>query len=253
MSVSTEPAQVVAILHEAASAVARSLASLEDWGLAGTRSDQYRSDLVADEAAIEVLLGAGLGVVSEESGAHEADRELVVVLDPVDGSTNAARGIPWWATSLCALDERGPLAAVVVNQASGATFEAVRGGGAHLDGHRISPSRCDRLDQAIVGLSGYPKRRLGWAQFRSLGAAALDLCAVACGQLDAFMDCAPHSLAPWDYLGGMLVCQEAGAAVGEAFGRDLVVTGHAERRTVVAAATTGLLDVALSARLSLGG
>src|SRR4029453_7812997 len=65
----------------------------------------------ADAAAVGVVLGAGLGVLSEESGRHEAGREVTVVLDPLDGSTNASRGIPWYAASVCAVDAYRPLAA----------------------------------------------------------------------------------------------------------------------------------------------
>jgi fructose-1,6-bisphosphatase/inositol monophosphatase family enzyme len=239
---------VLSVLHDAATAVAGALQSLDDWGLAGTRAGQYRSDIVADAAALEVISAAGLGSMSEESGIHDPDREIFVVLDPVDGSTNAHRGLPWWATSLCALDPDGPLAAVVVNQATGTRWEAVRGGGARLDGRRISPSGCTSMHAAIVAFSGYPDVRLGWSQYRSLGAAALDLCSVASGSLDAFIDCAGSSLAPWDYLGGLLVCREAGAAIAEASGRELVVTGFHDRRTVVAAATPELLETALAGR-----
>lgn len=231
--------------------MAHSLHNLEDWGLAGTRHDQYHSDIIADAAVLAVIDEAGFGALSEESGLHDADRPVLVVVDPVDGSTNASRAIPWWATSLCALDSAGPLAAVVVNQATGSRFEAVRDGGARCDGRSISPTNCQSLRRAIVALSGFPKRWLGWSQYRSLGAAALDLCAVACGQVDAFIDCAPQSLAPWDYLGGLLVCQEAGAKVAEAFGRELIVRDHGSRRTVVAAATSALLEETASARAAL--
>ena len=231
--------------------MAAGLAGLEDWGLAGTKEGQYRSDLVADQAAIDVLDAAGLGVMSEESGLHHGDRDTIVVLDPVDGSTNASRGIPWWATSACAVDADGPLAAVVVNQATGTRFAATRHGGAWRDGRPIRPTSSRSMRESIVAISGYPRRWLGWSQYRSLGAAALDLCAVACGQVDAFIDCASTSLAPWDYLGGMLICQEAGAHVAEAFGADLVLTRQAERRVPVAAATPELLDEAVAARLSL--
>lgn len=239
------------MLHEAATAVAASLDDLDDWGLAGTRDGQYRSDLVADEAVLKVIGQAGFGALSEESGLHDADRDIVVVVDPVDGSTNASRGLPWWATSLCALDRDGPLAAVVVNQATGTRFEAARAGGARRDGQPIRPTGCRAMGAGIVALSGYPRRWLGWSQYRSLGAAALDLCAVASGQVDAFIDCAARSLAPWDYLGGLLVCTEAGAHVAEASGADLVVTDPTARRTVVAAATPELLAEAVQARIGL--
>jgi fructose-1,6-bisphosphatase/inositol monophosphatase family enzyme len=223
------------VLHSAADAVRDALGGLDDWSLAGTRAGQYRSDLAADAAVLAVLEQAGLGVLSEESGRHHADRRITVVVDPVDGSTNADRGIPWYATSLCAVDGDGAVAAVVANQASGLRFEATRGGGAWCDGVRLAPSGCERLGDAIVGLSGYPARHLGWRQFRALGAAALDLCAVAAGTLDAYIDCSVDAHGPWDYLGGALVCQEAGALVADLHGRDLVALGHGDRRTVIAA------------------
>lgn len=240
------------VLRDAAGAVAAALANLDDWGHSGGRPDQYRSDVVADRAALDVLVGAGYGVFSEESGLHHPERPIRVVLDPVDGSTNASRRLPWWATSLCAVDGEGPLAAVVVNQATGTVWEAERGGGARRDGEAVTPTACASMGEAIVGLSGYPVRHLGWAQYRSLGAAALDLCAVAGGGLDAFIDCAGQSLAPWDYLGGLLVCVEAGAAVAEAQGRDLVVTEGPARRTIVAAATATLLAEAVEGRQKIG-
>lgn len=241
---------VLGVLREAASAARSALEGLTDWGPAGTRSGQYHSDLKADGAVVSLLGAAGFGVFSEESGAHHLDRSVVVVVDPVDGSTNAWRGLPWWATSLCAVDGQGPLAAVVVNQATGTWFEAVRGGGARRDGEPVAPSACASMADAIIAVSGHPASWLGWNQYRSLGAAALDLCAVACGQLDAFVDCSSDSLAPWDYLGALLVCREAGAPMVDAYGRDLVVVGG-DRRAVVAAATAGLLEEAASARLSL--
>lgn len=236
------------ILSETAAAVRRALDGLDDWGPAGTRPGQYRSDIAADEAALTVLGDAGLGVLSEETGPHDTDRDLVVALDPVDGSTNAARGIPWFATSLCVVDGKGARVALVVNQATGERFQAVRGGGALRNGGPMGPTACETLDDAVLGLTGYPPVDLGWRQMRSLGAAALDLCAVACGQLDAYIDCSVHAHSPWDYLGGMLVCQEAGAPVAEAAGRELVTLGWRDRRVPVAAATPALLAEALQAR-----
>lgn len=244
--------EALEVLHSVASAVRRALDGLDDWGLAGTREGQYKSDLVADRAALAVIDEAGYGAISEESGVHHPERPVTVVLDPVDGSTNASRGLPWWATSACALDADGALAAVVVNQAIGTRFAAVRGGGATADGTPLVPSDCRSFSECTVALSGFPGRALGWSQYRSLGAAALDLCAVASGSLDAFIDCAGHSLAPWDYLGGMLICQEAGASIVEAFGRQLVVREHGPRRTPVAAATPELLVEVRAARLSIG-
>jgi myo-inositol-1(or 4)-monophosphatase len=234
--------ELLATLHASATAVAQVLDQLDDWGLAGTRPGQYRSDLAADAAAIAVLDAADLGVMSEESGPRHADRPVVVVIDPVDGSTNAALGIPWFATSLCAVDADGPRAAVVVNQASGVRFEAVRGGGARKDGASITPSSCRSLGEAVVAFSGYPPRYLGWLQFRVLGAAALDLCAVAEGALDGYAVTGGSRLGSWDYLGAMLVCREAGACLADRDGEELVTLDHTARRRPVAAATPELLE-----------
>ena len=239
---------LLAVLSEAAAAVRTALDGLDDWGPAGTRPGQYHSDVAADRVALDVLRGAGLGVLSEETGPHDTGADVVVVLDPVDGSTNAARGLPWFATSLCAVDARGARAALVVNQATGERFEAIRGEGALRNGGPMAPTSCSRLDDAVLGLTGYPPDDLGWRQMRALGAAALDLCAVACGHLDAYMDCSNHAHSPWDYLGGMLICQEAGASIAEASDRELVTLGWTDRRVPVAAATPALLAEALAAR-----
>ncbi|MFP5320279.1 MAG: inositol monophosphatase family protein [Acidimicrobiia bacterium] len=245
---------LLAVLRAAAEAVRRALDDLDDWGLAGTRSGQYRSDLAADEACLAVLDDAGLGWLSEESGVEHPDRPVTVIVDPVDGSTNADRGIPWYATSLCAVDADGPRVALVVNQASGRRWEAVRGAGATVDGRACQPSGATDLGRSIVGLSGYPNQYLGWKQYRALGAAALDLCAVADGVLDGYLDCSPSAHGAWDYAAGLLVCREAGLEVVDAFDRDLLPEGalrHADRRTPVAGATPELTAALVDARRRL--
>ncbi len=232
---------LLALCHRVVDAVPVALAPVEDWRPRGERPGQYAIDVTADRAVLAVLEESGIGVVSEESGVHRPGSALVAVVDPVDGSTNAARGIPWYASSICVLDETGPRVSVVANLASGVRYHAVRGGGAWRGTTRVEPSGCQALRQAVVAISGMPGRHLGWAQFRAFGAAALELCAVADGTIDAFVVGMHAALAPWDYLGAMLVCQEAGAVIGELQGRDLVVRDPVARRAVVAAATTELL------------
>jgi len=245
-----DTADLLQVLRTAVDAVAGALSDLADWGLAGTRPGQYRSDLVADKAAVGVLTDAGFGVLSEESGFSTGASEmpLIAVLDPVDGSTNASRRIPWFATSICVLDDEGPLVALVANQATGVRYEAARGEGALRDGEPITPSKQESFKHALVGVSGYPPRYLGWRQFRALGAAALDLCAVADGTLDGYIDCMRNAHGSWDYLGGLLVCLEAGALVADAAGRELVVRAPTQKRTPVAAGTQGLLSELLASR-----
>lgn len=246
--------RLLSVLDDAAGAIALALDGVSDRGLVGeggAHAGQHHSDVVADEAAMPVLLGAGLGVLSEESGLTEADRDVVVVLDPLDGSTNFRQGIPWYAASLAAVDGEGVLAAVVHNLATGSSHRAVRGQGAERDGRRIRPSDTTTLGDAIVGLSGHASRPLGWRQYRALGAAALDLCAVADGTLDGYIDCSRNAHGPWDYLGAALVGHEAGAQVVDLLGRPLATRDPTARRTMVAGATSELCQAALEARRSL--
>ncbi len=238
---------LLGVLHATVDAVQTALGDVDDWGPAGTRPGQYRSDIVADAAAVERLTSAGMGVLSEESGRHHPERSITVVVDPLDGSTNASRGLSWWACSLCAVDQQGPTAAVVADLVHGTRYTAVRGSGAWADGAALTASGCTRLDEALVGVNGLPDHHLGWAQFRALGAAALDLCAVAAGRMDAYVDVTRDGLAPWDYLGGLLVCQEAGAVVEEVRQRGLVETSSGVRRSPCAAATPVLLEALRSA------
>ncbi len=241
------------LLQATVDAVQAALGGIDDWGPAGTRPGQYRSDLVADSAAVDRLTSAGMGVLSEESGRHHPERTITVVVDPLDGSTNASRGLSWWACSLCAVDEQGPLTAVVADLVHGTRYTAQRGDGAWADGEPLAPSGCTRMNQALIGVNGLPDRHLGWAQFRALGAAALDLCAVASGSMDAYVDVTKDGLAPWDYLGGLLICREAGAVVEEVRDRDLVLTETGHRRSPCAAATPDLLEALRAAVGNEGG
>jgi fructose-1,6-bisphosphatase/inositol monophosphatase family enzyme len=207
------------------------------------RDGQYHLDTVADSAVMPVLADHPVRVLSEESGwTGPDDAEVTVVVDPVDGSTNCARGIPYWGISLCALDADGPVCAYVENGATGARYTAITGEGAWLDGEPLSPSEVTRMDRAVVAIVAMPPVEPPWRQFRSLGSAALALCDVAAGGLDGFLDCTQDLHAPWDYLGGLLVCRESGASVTDARDRELVVVEQEARRQPVAASTPELLD-----------
>jgi fructose-1,6-bisphosphatase/inositol monophosphatase family enzyme len=133
------------------------------------------------------------------------------------------------------LDDEGPRDGVVTNQATGLRYAAVRGDGAQKDGWAIAPSGCEDLEAAIVGISGFPGSHPGWAQYRALGAASLECCAVAEGVLDAYLVVGRSTLYSWDYLAGLLICREVGVAEGEREGRDLIVRDASSRRPIVAA------------------
>ncbi|MGH9134257.1 MAG: inositol monophosphatase family protein [Ilumatobacteraceae bacterium] len=232
-----------------ADAVAAVLRANTEWGASGIRDGQYAVDLDADRACLDRLLAAGFDVLSEESGAQGSSGGGVVVVDPLDGSTNASRGVPWFGTALCLVDDDGPAVACVANHATGERFTAIRGHGAERDGATISVSGCEALGDAVVGVSGLPDHHYGWAQFRALGASAPDICAVASGVLDAWCDMSVDSHGVWDYLASVLILVEAGGVAAEVEGRELVVLDHAARRTPVVASTATLLDAVLAERL----
>jgi fructose-1,6-bisphosphatase/inositol monophosphatase family enzyme len=237
--------RAVDTMLRAADAVADVLVTNTDWGASGVRDGQYAVDLEADAVCLEVLYGAGYRVLSEESGITGPPASAsapIVVVDPLDGSTNASRGVPWYASALCLVDDDGPAAGVVVNHATRERFVGVRGGGAERDGLTIRPSDVTDIGEALLGVSGLPPRNIGWMQFRALGASAPDICAVACGVTDAWCDMIDDGHGVWDYLASVLILDEAGGASAEVFGRELCTLDHAARRSPVVAATPELLD-----------
>jgi myo-inositol-1(or 4)-monophosphatase len=203
-------------------------------GLSGGRDTQYHLDLVADEVALRVLGGAGFRVISEESGVT-GDGDYSVVVDPIDGSTNCDRGLPFYSTSLAVLRGQELVAALVMNQATGSVYEAEKGSGAQRDSAPISPSGQVDIAKSIVGSSGYPTRNLGWSQNRSLGAASLEICLVADGGLDVYGVAQNSGLNVWDYLGGLLIAREARAVASDYQGDELETSEDVLRHPVFAA------------------
>ena len=270
------------VLHEAVDAVIDVLAHQEDWGHSGQRPDQYAFDVAADAAAVSVLHAGGLQVLSEESGVSGPDSDfntdhetepsassggvaavssggvaavssggVAAVIDPVDGSTNASRGVRYFATSICLVSNGAPLMAVIHDHGSGDRYEAVKGGGAFLNGVRMTARGISpRLEDALIAVNGTYPGNGGWAQFRTLGAASLELCYVAERRFDGYVDFSSGGLGPWDYLGALLVCREVGVEVRDSQGRDLVALDHKSRRTLVAASAP-LVNELMEARSAL--
>jgi len=236
------------LLREVADAVAEAFAAVRDFGPSGGRDGQYALDVVANDAALAVLRRTGVGVLSEESDFEPGATGEVVIIDPIDGSTNASRGVRYFATAMCLVDTTGPLAALVANQATGERYWATRGGGAWCDGVRIGPTDCVDVADSIIGLNGLPPHPLGYRQSRVLGAVALDLCHVAAGVFDGYVDCVLEAHGVWDYAASVMICREAGAHVVDLHGRDLIVLDPTARRTPIAAATPSLLAQLVAAR-----
>lgn len=236
-----DSAGILGLFDEVIDLVGRTLRTVSDLTEAGDRAGQYRLDTVVDDAVVPLIGAAGVGILSEESGRHHPEREVCVVIDPVDGSTNASRGIPFYATSLAAVDGDGLWVAAVANLATGSVYRAVRGGGATRDGAPIAVAPAVDLGSAIVAVNGHGA---GWPparQFRTLGAAALELCLVADGGVDGYVNLDHRGHGPWDYLGGLLVLAEAGGVFAEREGLDVVDLHHDARRTLLAASAPELL------------
>jgi myo-inositol-1(or 4)-monophosphatase len=196
-------------------------------------------DVVADEAARSVLSRAAVGVLSEESGLTPSAGSLVVVVDPIDGSTNCSRGVGFFGPSLCAVDAEGPLAAVVHNVGTGRRYAAVRDRGATVNGTAMRPSADDRVGVIAIGdpcrvLERLPAPGTLPISVRVSGSSAHDLCLVAEGVFDAYVDCG-NTQSVWDYLGASLVLRECGGIVAERDGEDLLdMAANAKRRLVAA-------------------
>lgn len=223
-------------------------------GMSGKRIGQYSLDIDADNVACEVLRDAGVAIFSEESGFDSidwpiVDQSIVAIIDPVDGSTNAHRGIPWYATSIAFVDSVGLRAAFVRNLATNETYTAIRDRGAYRDGIRIRAQGMRHPRESIVGVSGSRKGSHGWWQYRALGAAALDLCLVATGMLDGWVDFDSHAV--WDYAAAMLIIKEARGHVFEMQGQSLIHNDFDGRRTLVAAGNKDLALDLLSMRQGL--
>jgi myo-inositol-1(or 4)-monophosphatase len=216
-----------------------------DWSATGQLRGQHFGDVVADEAGLQHLVDAGVNVFSEESGLLDQGSTVTAVLDPIDGSTNAAREIPYWTSAICLLQRGEPVAAVVRLSGSAGVFAAIRGQGATFNGRKIVSSSTNLLKKSVVFVNGYPRHYLGWAQMRALGSAALEISLLAKGSGDAFIDCS-DGLAVWDYLAAALILVEAGGVVDVQNDDLLAPTLDRGRRKVVAACNLQILNALMS-------
>lgn len=236
---------IIQAFTETAYAIGKAVSGGLSWAKSGGHKGQHQGDIDADNVGIEILAGYGFKIFSEESGytsplIDKPSTEVIAVIDPVDGSTNASKGIPFYAVSLCAIVDGSPLVGFVRNLASGDTYLAEAGKGSTKNGISISASNATKISKSVIGLNGYSTKHLGWAQCRAFGSAALELCMVAEGALDGYADLSAASLASWDILAGVLICQEAGATVICQDGTDYISTDLEIRKRIVAAGTLEL-------------
>lgn len=160
-------------------------------------------------------------ILSEEMGAEDHDSEYRWIIDPLDGTTNFSAGIPVFAVSIGIEHNGTPVVGVVYDPVLDELFTAVKGQGAFLNGTPIHVKENDRLDRAVVS-TGFPvdknvnpdnnldnvARVLPLVRgMRRLGSAAMDICYVAAGFIDAYWEMNLHD---WDVAAALLILDEAG-------------------------------------------
>ncbi|MFI0985789.1 inositol monophosphatase family protein [Streptomyces exfoliatus] len=183
------------------------------------------------------------GVLGEEGASSPGTSGVRWVIDPLDGTVNYLYGLPTWAVSIAAERDGETVVGVVEAPMRGETYRAVLGGGAHEGDRRLAVRPSPALDQALLGTGfGYVQsrraRQADVAQrviprvrdIRRGGSAAIDLCDVAAGRLDAYYE---RGLNPWDLAAGALIAREAGGLTG---GRP----GEPESGELTLAASPGL-------------
>ncbi len=187
-------------------------------------------DQVAEDAVVRYLEKYALcrTLVSEEAGkigfSHGSG---TIFLDPVDGTFNAVAGIPFYALSIAHAEDGVVKKAFVRNLATGETFTAEKGTGAFCNKKILRVSGVGSLDTCAVSVYGRkfdPTGVLHLGQkirrWRLLGASALELCYVAAGRIDAFIDLR-STLRVTDAAAGMLICTEAGGSVTDLDGETI--------------------------------
>ncbi len=239
---------MLSIAADVTAAINAEIDKIEDWQRPGNRKGQYYIDIVADKVAVSMLSAANFSVLSEETGFVSGNNGYLAIVDPLDGSTNASKHLPWYAVSICFLRDLEIQVARVENLGSPTIFEAIRSGGATKNGNQITVDTSAEFDKAVVGISSLPSAPLGSWQFRCLGAAALDLCCIASRSLEAYVDYGNDTHGVWDYIAGIFIAQEAGAVVGEVWDRDLITTDYLARRAPIAACSQPIFDTLLSGR-----
>ena len=209
--------------HDGDGAVASKSTRTDPVTVVDTDTERLLRDRLAQLRPGEPILG-------EEGGGPQkgGDEDVTWVLDPIDGTVNFVYGIPAYAVSVAAQVGGASVAGAVADVTRGVVYSAGRGLGARVvDSSGTSETlRCNPigdLSMALVGTGfGYsPQRRAAQAavlarvlphvrDVRRMGSAALDLCMVACGRLDAHYE---HGLNRWDWAAGALIAAEAGARV----------------------------------------
>lgn len=171
-------------------------------------------------------------IIAEESGTERKSSEYTWVIDPLDGTTNFAHGLPIFAVSIGIQKNNETITGVVYDVMNDKVYAAEKGGGTYVNGYKSSVTKNNSLPESLV-VTGFPydiKKDLDetvrvFTQFllktrgvRRLGSAAIDLCYVSSGVFDAFWE---SGLNPWDVCAGMLLVKEAGGTISNFNGESI--------------------------------
>ena len=215
-------------------AVSDLVGTREGWEIVTMGADgtpTRKIDQVAENCIVEALLAerSYQTLISEELGKLEiGGKEGTLFLDPIDGTYNAAHGVPFYALSLALADRGIVMKGYVRDLGHRETFTASRGKGAFLNGHPIRVSATRSLHESAMSVYGKkfdPGQVLHLGQkirrWRLFGASALELCYVGSGRIDAFVDLR-RTLRVTDAAAGILICEEAGGMVSDLEGNPLI-------------------------------
>lgn len=203
-------------------------------GKGASGSDTSKIDKFAEDAVLAFMdeQGIGLNVLSEEIGFVDRGGKRTLVLDPIDGTVNCTRGIPFFSISMAVCNKTMSDCdhALVRNLYSGDTYYARRGGGAELNGHRIAVSKFNRDDSIFLMFDGRDvapeseKVKAVASRVRTMGCASLEMCLVAQGSAQAhYMNCTKRSrmIRIVDIAASCLILREAGGEVVDLTGKKL--------------------------------
>lgn len=182
-----------------------------------TAAERLARRLLAQQRPGDTVLG------EEEGGRQPPPGTICWLVDPIDGTVNYLYGLPWYGVSVAAVRDGVSLAGAVAHPPSGRVWSAAAGLGAECDGQPLQVTGANVLAHSLIG-TGFAyraQRRTRQAALiarmlphirdvRRAGSAALDLCSVASGWLDGFIE---HGLQRWDWAAGALIAAEAGAVV----------------------------------------
>jgi myo-inositol-1(or 4)-monophosphatase len=232
-AVSSDPADLLVLACSLARAAGTMAAAGRRRGVPIGDTKSTATDMVTEfDRASEHLIVEGLrrarpydGFIGEEGSSFEGTSGIDWLVDPIDGTTNFLYDLPGWAVSIAAADADGALIGAVYVPALDEMFAARRGAGATCNGHPLQCSTLATPSTALLatGFSYAPERRARHAarlahvlplvrDIRRFGAASVDLCHVAAGRVDAYVE---EGLGPWDVAAGELIAREAGCRTGD--------------------------------------